>query len=207
MKQILFCLSLLLAAPALAQEPLVPRDPAPLSAEQTADALTRIERYLKDMTTVKARFVQISSSDGMIEGDLYLARPGRMRLDYDAPSPVTVIADGRDLVFVDREMRDASAIGIDETPARYLLSKGLSLSDPDLDVALAPGFGTLELTLKEKEDAGSGSLTLIFSDTPLQLRQWRLVDSQNTEVTVTLYNAEFDGYVDPSLFRADDFKH
>ena len=51
---------------------------------------------------------------------------------------------------------------------------------------------------------GDGTLTLIFADNPLTLRQWTVLDAQRQETRVTLYNAETGGQFDQKLFQFID---
>ena len=51
---------------------------------------------------------------------------------------------------------------------------------------------------------GDGSLTLMFADNPLTLRQWTVIDAQRQETRVTLYNVELGGRFDPKLFEFVD---
>ena len=45
-----------------------------------------------------------------------------------------------------------------------------------------------------------GSLTLVFADNPLALRQWSVVDAQRQETRVSLFDIETGGSFDQSLF-------
>jgi outer membrane lipoprotein-sorting protein len=50
----------------------------------------------------------------------------------------------------------------------------------------------IELTLVQTDDPGNGQLTLIFEDHPLQLRQWRVLDTQGRTTGVSLENMRQD---------------
>jgi outer membrane lipoprotein-sorting protein len=49
--------------------------------------------------------------------------------------------------------------------------------------------------------SSDGTLTLIFADPPLALRQWTVLDAQRKETRVTLYNVELGGSFDQTLFN------
>jgi len=59
----------------------------------------------------------------------------------------------------------------------------------------------LQLTLVRTDSPGDGSLTLIFADNPLALRQWVVVDAQRRETHVTLSDVRLGGSFDPALFE------
>ena len=169
-----------------------------------AESLKKAEAYLNGITTLKSRFVQVNPDGGSYNGDLYISRPGRMRLVYDKPTPMLMVADGKFLIYVDTQMNEASHLDLDETPAGLLLKENLSFNDPSiklLDVKHGPG--TLEITAAMAKDPAAGKLTMVFSEGPFELRQWRVVDAQNKEVIVTLENAQKGVALDKALFRYD----
>jgi outer membrane lipoprotein-sorting protein len=59
----------------------------------------------------------------------------------------------------------------------------------------------IQLTLVRTDSSGDGSLTLIFADPPLSLRQWTVVDAQRRQTHVTLSNPQTGGSFDPQLFE------
>lgn len=179
---------------------------APSVAADTdrAEILKRAETYLNGVTTLQARFTQVNPDGSSVEGDLYLSRPGRMRLVYDPPTPMLLVADGRFLIYVDTQMNDASHLDLDETPAGLLLKENLSFSDPSIDLMdVSTGPGVVEITAAMAKDPTAGRLTMVFSDGPFALRQWRVLDAQNKEVIVTLSDVRRGVALDRGLFRYD----
>ncbi len=163
--------------------------------------LVRLEASLNSIKTIRARFLQVSSSGDYTEGMLHLSRPGRMRIEYDPPNPILVIADGTNLIYVDRELEQASAIFLSLTPADILLKDNFSFISKDI---LITGFqrspGVLRMSIVKADDPLEGKLTLIFSDKPLELRKWSVADAQGITTTVSLLGPEFGLKLDPALF-------
>lgn len=169
-----------------------------------AEALKKAETYLNGITTLKSRFVQVNPDGGNYDGDLYISRPGRMRLVYDPPTPMLMVADGKFLIYVDTQMNDASHLDLNETPAGLILKENLSFSDPSVKlIGVRRGPGTVEITAAMAKDPAAGQLTMVFSDAPFELRQWRVLDAQKKEVVVTLENAQKGVSLDRALFRYD----
>src|SRR6056300_1054064 len=79
-------------------------------------AVEKAENYLNGINTLQARFLQSNPDGGTLEGDLFISRPGKMRLVYDPPTPMLMVADGVFLIYVDTELNDASHIGLEDTP-------------------------------------------------------------------------------------------
>jgi outer membrane lipoprotein-sorting protein len=201
--------SALVALSLAALTPLaVPFDPAEaaprrvqLSAQDRAD-IARAEDYLNSVTTLKARFLQVSANGGHAEGTAYLSRPGKMRLQYDPPSPMLVVADGTFLIVHDKELGEPSYIPLGSTPAGILVRDNVKLDGKDVQVTRVQRLpGVLNISMVEADDAGQGELTLVFSEAPFALRQWRVVDAQGAVTTVSLYESQAGLKLDPKLFQ------
>jgi outer membrane lipoprotein-sorting protein len=174
-----------------------------LSKQDIAD-LVRIEKHLNGIKTMKARFLQVSSNGEYSEGLIYLSRPGRMRVEYDPPSPIMVVADGSSLIYVDREMEQTTAVLLQLTPADLLLRDDLSLiSDEILLTGFKRSPGVIRISFVKADDPLEGQLTLIFSDPPLELRKWAITDSQGVKTTVSLLGPRFGLGLDKKLFDVE----
>jgi outer membrane lipoprotein-sorting protein len=184
------------AAPALAAAP------APLTARDRAD-IARIEAYLNDVRTLAARFIQTASTGGFAEGRLYLERPGRLRLDYAPPSPLQVYANGFWLIYVDYELQNISQIPLSSTPAAVLVEKQVKLAGDVTVTRLERGAQTLRLHLMQTKEPDAGTLVLEFTDAPLRLVDWTVIDPQGVRTRVALVNPEFNTPIDRQLFFFD----
>ena len=189
----------MILSPAAAQDAEVP----PLSPDDVSN-LTRVEDYLNRLDTIQARFVQISSNGAYAEGEVFVDRPGQLRFDYDPPNTVLLISNGLTLLYYDRELKQASYIPLWETPLWFLVREKVELGG-DLEVTkVEEALGTLSVTLQDRDEPESGKLTLIFSDSPLTLRKWEVVDAQGILTQVTLINPVYGGEIDGDLFDYGD---
>lgn len=173
----------------------------PLSAQDKAD-IARAEEYLNGVTTLKARFLQVSPNGTSVEGDAYLSRPGRLRLQYDPPSPLLVVADGSFLIVHDSQLGEPSYIPLGSTPAGILVRQGVKLDGGDVAVTrVVRQPGVVRISMVEADDAAAGEITLVFSDKPFALRQWQVKDAQHQVTTVSLYQAQSGLSLDSRLFE------
>ena len=174
---------------------------AALTPQDTAD-LQRIAAYLNSIHTMYARFQQ-TSGGAIANGQLWMARPGRMRFEYDLPSPILLLADRFYVYYVDKELAQMSKVGLKSTPAWLLLRDPITFSDL-IVTRFERGANTLRVTVVEQNEPDIGSLTMTFSDRPLALRQWSIVDQQRKTITVSLSNEQFGIALDPQLFVYQD---
>ncbi|MDB5492036.1 MAG: outer rane lipocarrier LolA family protein [Micavibrio sp.] len=160
--------------------------------------------YLNDLTTMKARFL-LTSADGTQQiGTFYLDRPGRLRFEYDPPAKDFIVADGILIYFYDAQLKQQSNAPIGQTLADFLLRKNIKLSGDIKVDRVMRGGNLLQITVRQGKDPGAGSLTLGFTENPLQLKKWRVVDAQNQTVEVELFQMETGLALDSKLFVYHD---
>ncbi|MBT5911792.1 MAG: outer membrane lipoprotein carrier protein LolA, partial [Rhodospirillaceae bacterium] len=59
------------------------------------------------------------------------------------------------------------------------------------------------LTLAKKGELNSSFIQLLFSDKPIQLRQWTIRDQQGIEVRVSLLDTQRGGSFSSRIFEVD----
>jgi outer membrane lipoprotein-sorting protein len=176
--------------------------PAALTLMDTDD-LRRITAYLNSIHTMTARFRQSSSGGGTATGSLWMARPGRMRFEYDPPSPILLIADRFYVYYVDKQLAEMSKVGLKSTPAWFLLRDPVTFDDLVI-TRFERTANALAITVIESTESDNSSLTMMFNSQPVALRQWMIVDQQRKTTTVSIFDAQFGVTLDPELFVYHD---
>ncbi|HXV24681.1 MAG TPA: outer membrane lipoprotein carrier protein LolA [Alphaproteobacteria bacterium] len=176
--------------------------PARAAAPQPADFadLAEIERYLDSIRTMAAEFQQFDQEGRVTAGRIYLSRPGRLRVEYDPPTPYLLVASSGALVYYDAEIDQLTTLPLSSTPAAFLLKDRISLTEGVSVRDFERGPGVLRVELVDAEDEGAGSVLMVFEDRPLALKQWTVTDAQGLKTQVVLRDAEFDVVLDPRLF-------
>src|SRR3546814_3476892 len=63
---------------------LAARGPVPATLnDQQKTTLARVETYLNSIRTLRSRFLQVAENGAPAEGDIFISRPGLMRIEYD----------------------------------------------------------------------------------------------------------------------------
>jgi outer membrane lipoprotein-sorting protein len=173
-----------------------------LTPQDNAD-LQRIAGYLGSIRTMYAKFRQLAPGGGIATGQLWMARPGRMRFEYDPPTQILLLADMFYVYYIDKELIQMTKVGLKSTPAWLLLRDPITFSDL-IVTRFERAANTVRVTVVEKTEPDNGSLTMVFSDNPLALRQWSIIDQQRKTTTVSLYDERFGMALDPKLFVYQD---
>ena len=180
--------------------PSAPEPPSPFDAKQRA-LLERISAYLSSLQTMVGKFVQVGPDGGRTEGMFYLQKPGRVRFQYNPPSPIDIISDGSSVVVRDRKLATQDLYPLSQTPLRYLLAERIDLlRDTDVvSVTADDSFATVVIEQKQLF-VGTDRLMIMFDAKDLTLKQWTVTDPQGFDTTVAVYNLDSTKKPDPSLF-------
>ncbi len=198
-RRTLIRLPLLAAFSTLAEAARAAPPAAALTPRDRAD-LARIETYMNGVHTLKARFLQVAPSGATAEGVAWMERPGRMRFEYDKPSPLLLVAGYGLFIFHDSQLNQTTNLPLSATPLGLLLRDNLRLSGDVTVTGIERLPGQIQVSMVRTATPDEGSLTLVFTEEPLALRQWSVVDAQRQETRVTLYNVELGGTFDQKLF-------
>ncbi|WP_375465876.1 outer membrane lipoprotein carrier protein LolA [uncultured Methylobacterium sp.] len=177
--------------------------PAAAASEppDAATILAQANAYFNGMTTLTGSFIQIAADGRRIGGKLFIAKPGRLRFDYDQPSPLEVVADGTSVAVRDRKLSTQDLYFIAQTPLKFLLREKIDLAR-DLTVSdVASDPGGVRISLEDRATLGGTSKIQLFFDAEMKtLGQWRITDPQGYLTTVQLSNLQKGKAVDGSLF-------
>ena len=173
----------------------------PVHAQQGGIGVPQIEQYFNGIRSLKARFVQSNPNGSVVQGTLYVRRPGRMRFEYDAPSQLKIVADGTQVTMWDPATRDFGQWPIGWTAASFLVKDPLVLSG-DLQVEkLERVNGMLEATMSQARKPQEGKVIVRLGENPLLLRGWTIIDNRGNRVTVSLSDMQTGLQLADSLFK------
>lgn len=181
---------------------LAPASALALTGEEQA-VVGEISAKLATIQTMNGEFIQFNPDGGQQEGQFFIARPGKVRFQYNPPATVSVVADGKSVLVFDKKLQTYDIWPLSQTPLRLLLDSDLNLatSDKVTHVAVAPDL--VEVELQDETRFSSGTLNLIFDRTTYELRQWTVTDQQGLQTMVALYNVEIGNQLASSLFQID----
>jgi outer membrane lipoprotein-sorting protein len=175
-------------------------EPGSVAAAYVAE----IETYLTSMPSLRAGFVQLEPNGGSSTGILYYKKPDKMRLDYNKPNPVLIVANGWQVIYHDRKLDQVSHLLTSQTPLAFLLEKKVKLSGDVTVTNVEEAAGEILLTLVQTDEPDLGAVELAFGKQPLELRRWAVTDAQGLTTQIFLERAEVGGKIDKKLFLLCD---
>lgn len=192
--------------PAAPAKPLAPQaagvKPSGLTAQQR-EALVAINKYFNSVRTMAGEFVQFGPDGDKAEGELHMARPGKIRFIYAKPSNLDIVSDGVDVIVRDIRHQTQDLYPLSKTPLRFLLADQIDLTSEAnvTTVSLEPDL--VKVVLEQSTVFGDGKLTMIFDRKSYELRQWTVTDAQGYDTTVAIFNVTPNQPTDEKLFKID----
>lgn len=187
--------------------PLAAAHAAPAEVQlnpQDTLVLQRVAAYLNGIRTMTARFSQLAGNGQQSAGTMYISRPGRMRFEYDPPSPITLLADTFYVYYWDKDLHQMQQVGLKSTPAWFFLRDPINFNADSIVTGFERSANQIRVSVVERAHPDQGSLTMVYSENPMALRQWTVVDQQGKTTTVTLSDLQYGVTLDPRLFQYND---
>lgn len=177
--------------PALAQAA-----PGGISAAQD------IANKFSGVKTLTGSFVQFGPRGDQTEGTFYIERPGKIRFNYNKPSPIRVISDGQSVVINNRKLDTWDLYPLSKTPLKLLLSDRIDLSGGRVKSVKEESDMTT-IVLGDKSIFGNSTITMMFDPKTSDLRQWTITDAQGLDTTVMITNVRTGVRFADDMFKID----
>ncbi|TCL72834.1 outer membrane lipoprotein carrier protein LolA [Rhizobium sp. BK251] len=170
------------------------------AGSQSSGTAQAIADHFSGVTTMQGEFVQFGPRGEQTGGRFFIERPGKMRFNYEDPSPMRVIADGRNVAIGNVKLKTWDLYPLSKTPLTLLLANKIDLSagmvrgvkeEPDL-TTIALGNRTI---------FGTSLITMMFDPKTYDLRQWTITDNQGKNTSVMIFNVKTGVNFDESVFR------
>jgi len=169
------------------------------SDQEKAD-LDKVSAYLNAIKSLKAGFVQIGPDGGIVQGQVFIQKPGQIRFEYKPPSPVLIVATGGSMYVKNSRLNTLDRYDLSDTPLGLLLNERIDLKTNKAVIGVAEQNGAIVVRARSSSNRNDSNITLVFSTPGLELRQWTVRDNQGGNTTVALQNLETGASLDPSLF-------
>ncbi len=163
--------------------------------------LARLSQYLNQLQTAEGRFTQINADGSASEGTIYIHRPGRMRFEYDADDLLVIAGGGQVAIFDGRSNQRPEQYPLRRTPLNLILRRNVDLAGSGMVTALEQNGDFTHVTALDPDTPEEGTITLVFSDNPVQLRSWMITDQAGGQTQLELGAFEQGVQIGARLFN------
>lgn len=173
---------------------------APVPVLADAIPLSEINAYLNGITSAQSTFTQINADGTVSTGQFYIQRPGRARFEYDGDELLVMAGGGQLAIFDGRGNTHAEQYPLRETPLSIILDRNVNLTATGMVVGHDFDGTSTRVVAQDPGRPEIGSLTMVFTDDPVELRQWVVTDQAGAETTIVLGALRGDTRLSQGLF-------
>lgn len=169
--------------------------------------IKKVQDYLNSVRSLKARFSQSDPKSGnLYQGSLVLRRGGKIRVQYDLPYGLIMVGSDGELRYYDQKMDKVNSTSTDSTPLGTLLSDVVDFEKDMKVLDVRKAFGTIRMLVTKEGIGNGGYLVLVFSDNPIALRQWIVMDQNQNQINFSLINPVYNDPVEECSFDLNSVK-
>jgi outer membrane lipoprotein-sorting protein len=174
--------------------------PLPAAAEKIP--LGTLSDYLNGLTTVEADFTQVNPDGSISTGKIFIHRPGRVRFEYAPPDRSLVIAGASNVAIFDaKSNQPPEQYPLKRTPLNLILAADIDLARAKMVVGHAEDGTSTRVRAQDPENPEYGTIELVFTADPVELRQWVITDDLGAQTTVILGEMRKGAKLGGSLFN------
>lgn len=170
------------------------------AAHAQAIPLADLSAYLNGIRTAQSPFTQINSDGTVSTGTVYIHRPGRVRFDYDGDDLLVMAGGSQVAIFDGRASGPPEQYPLDQTPLRIILQRDVNLGQSGMVGEHSFDGTATRVVARDPERPNIGSITLVFTPDPIELRQWIITDEGGSQTTVVLGALELGGSIPARYF-------
>jgi outer membrane lipoprotein-sorting protein len=170
---------------------------AAASNNATAQA---IADHFSSVASMQGEFVQFGPRGEQTGGKFFIQRPGKLRFNYDDPSPIRVIADGKNVAIGNMKLKTWDLYPLSKTPLSLLLAQRIDLSAGSVK-SVKEESDLTTIALGNSTVFGNSTITMMFDPKTYDLRQWTITDNQGKDTSVMVFNVKTGVQFDDKVFR------
>lgn len=168
-------------------------------------SLGNLSKYLNSLGSVQTDFTQVNADGSVVLGKLYIQRPGRVRFEYAPPDKSLVLASaGNVAIFDAKSNQPPEQYPLRRTPLSLILADQVNLGKAKMVVGHKQVENTTRVMAQDPEKPEYGTIELVFTDSPVTLRQWIITDDTGQQTTVILGDLTVGKSFAPGFFNIKD---
>ena len=167
--------------------------------------INQISEYINNIQTISSDFIQTNSNGESFSGIIKIKKPGLLLLDYNTPSNNKIISNGKEVALINKKNKTVTYYNLEQLPIKIFLDSNFSLNNFKI-IKYQEDEKKIEFEINDKINNNSGSIKLIFQDSPLLIKKWIIKDIQGFETQMFLSNTTINSKLDDVNFKIEDPK-
>ena len=175
---------------------------APSFAASKQDTVKMISDHFTKVPTMAGEFIQFDPKGNQTNGKFYIQRPGKIRFNYNDPTPIKIISNGKTVAVNNRKLKTWDFYPLKKTPLSLVLGSKMAL-DPKTIRNVTSDADLTTIVMGDDRIFGNSEITMMFDPTTFDLRQWIIKDAQGKETTVMIFNVQKNIKIPAAYFKVD----
>ena len=172
------------------------------ASSKTENNFRAVQQYLKNLNTLEANFIQISSDGDIKRGKIFFNLPGKLRIDYIEPDDLLITSNGFWLTIQNKKLQQTNNLPLERTPLNLFLNKKFNFED-NSNIKFKIENDVITLTFFGDKKLKATKFELEFNSNPIRLRKWVITDEFENQTSVMLQNIKFDVKLSNKIFIPD----
>ena len=166
------------------------------------DTVKKISDHFTKVPTMAGEFIQFDPKGNQTNGKFYIQRPGKIRFNYNDPTPIKIISNGKTVAVNNRKLKTWDFYPLKKTPLSLVLGSKMAL-DPKTIRNVTSDADLTTIVMGDDRIFGNSEITMMFDPTTFDLRQWIIKDAQGKETTVMIFNVQKNIKIPAAYFKVD----
>ncbi len=171
-------------------------------AQTQEETIQKIADHFAKVPTMAGEFIQFDHRGNQSGGKFYLQRPGKIRFNYDDPTPIKIISNGKTVAVNNRKLKTWDFYPLKKTPLSLVLGSKMAI-DPKTVKQVTLDTDLTTIVMGDDRIFGDSIITMMFDPRSNDLRQWVIKDAQGKETTVMIFNVQQNIEIPPAFFKVD----
>ena len=169
---------------------------------KTENNFHAVKEYLKNLNTLEASFIQISSDGDIKRGKIFFNLPGKLRIDYIEPDDLLITSNGFWLTVQNKKLKQTNNLPLERTPLNVFLNKKFNFED-NSNIKFKIENDVITLTFFGDKKLKESKFELELNSNPIRLRKWVIIDEFENQTSVMLQNIKLDVKLSNKIFIPD----
>jgi outer membrane lipoprotein-sorting protein len=166
-----------------------------------------VESYLDSFYSLSASFKQSNKFGEISYGKIFIAKPEKIRCEYNSPNQSLLIMNGEKVTYYDKELDEISRASTDVNALKLISIQGMKFSNYKIkSIEKEPNFISFTIVDFSKELKQELLISLRFSYPKVELKEL-VVTSDDNQINMIFDKCSYNNNLSKELFHFNRIKN